>query len=100
MKTTQLRRYEIEPGKLDEFAEWFKVLVPARAGYGLSLDWAYADHDNSQFVWSTSYEGDLEQFNEVVATYEASDERKAAYGGYKPPVTKLHVSIVEVLDLH
>ncbi len=99
MTTTQLRRYEIEPGKLTEFAEWFKALVPARAQYGLTLDWAYADHDNSQFVWSTSHAGTLEEFNEVVATYEASDERKAAYGDYKPPVTKLHVSVVEVLDL-
>lgn len=97
--TTQLRRYEIEPGKLDEFVAWFANLVPARAGYGLTLDWAYADHENSQFVWSTSYDGDVDEFNAVNEKYNASDERKAAYGDYKPPVTKLNVSIVDVLDL-
>ncbi len=98
--TTQLRRYEIEPGKLDEFVEWFKGLVPARAGYGLTLDWAYADHETSQFVWSTSFDGDLDAFKEVEATYNASPERAAAYGDYKPPTVKLHVSIVDVLDLN
>lgn len=97
--TTQLRRYEIEPGKLDEFVVWFANLIPARAAYGLTLDWAYADHENSQFVWSTSYDGDLHAFNEVVETYGSSDERKAAYGDYKPPVIKLHTSIVQVLEL-
>ncbi len=96
--TTQLRRYEIEPGKLDEFVEWFRSLVPARAGYGLSLDWAYADHENSQFVWSTSYDGDVEAFASVEETYNASPERAAAYGDYKPPVSKLHVAFVEVLS--
>lgn len=97
--TTQLRRYEIEPGKLDEFVQWFAGLVPARAHYGLSLDFAYADHENSQFVWSTSFDGDLDAFKEVETTYNASPERAAAYGDYKPPVKVLHVSIVEVLDL-
>lgn len=96
--TTQLRRYEIEEGKLDEFVEWFGALVAPRAQYGLTLDWAYADHENSEFVWSTSHDGDLDAFNEVVTAYEASDERKAAYGDYKPPVTKLNVSIIEVLS--
>ncbi len=96
---TQLRRYEIEPGKLNEFVEWFPALLAPRAQYGLTLDWAYADHENSEFVWSTSYDGDLDAFKAAVTTYEASDERKAAYGGYKPPVTKLNVSIVEVLNL-
>jgi len=95
--TTQLRRYEIEPGKLDEFVAWFAKLVPARAHYGLTLDFAYADHENSQFVWSTSFDGDLDAFNKVVATYNESPERKAAYGDYKPPVNVLHTSIVEVV---
>lgn len=97
--TTQLRRYEIEPGKLDEFIEWFAGLIPARAQYGLTLDFAYADHENSEFIWSTSYEGDLDAFKEVEATYNASPERSAVYGDYKPPVNKLNVSFVSVHDL-
>ena len=97
--TTQLRRYEIEPGKLGEFVDWFQGLLPARASYGLSLDWAYADHENSQFVWSTSHDGSLEEFKAVEETYNGSPERAAVYGDYKPPVTKLHVSFVEVLNL-
>lgn len=96
--TTQLRRYEIEAGKLDEFVSWFGALIPARAGYGLTLDWAYADYENSQFVWSTSYDGSVEEFRQVEATYNDSAERKAAYGGYKPPVTAHHVAFVEVLN--
>ena len=98
MMTTQLRRYEIEPGQLDDFVRWFGALIPARAGYGLSLDWAYADHESNQFVWSTSYDGTVEEFKEIEATYNASLERKAAYGDYKPPVTAHHVSFVEVLE--
>lgn len=97
--TTQLRRYEIEPGKLDEFVEWFAGLIPARAQFGLSLDFAYADHENSEFIWSTSYDGDLDAFREVEATYNASAERAAVYGDYKPPVNKLNVSIVQVHEL-
>lgn len=97
--TTQLRRYEIEPGKLDEFVEWFHTLVPARAHYGLTLDFAYADHENSQFVWSTSYDGDLAAFKAVEETYHDSPERVAAYGDYKPPVTKLHVCFVDVIEI-
>lgn len=97
--TTQLRRYEIEPGKLDEFVEWFAGLIPARASYGLSLDFAYADHENSEFIWSTSVDGDLDAFKAIEATYNDSPERKAVYGDYKPPVSKLNVSFVQVHDL-
>lgn len=96
---TQLRRYEIEPGKLDEFVAWFAGLIPARASYGLSLDFAYADHENSEFIWSTSADGDIDAFKEIEATYNASPERAAVYGDYKPPVNKLNVSFVAVHDL-
>lgn len=89
---TQLRRYEVDPDRLDDFVAWFPKIVEVRKRYGFTVDFAYADRENSQFIWSVSHPGDFEA---ALADYEQSPERAAAFEGFVSPVTKLHVSMVE-----
>ena len=42
---TQLRRYEIAEGRLDDIANWFPAIVPVRAKFGFTVEFAYADRD-------------------------------------------------------
>jgi len=51
---TQLRRYTIAEGQMDRFVAWFPNIIPAREAYGFTVDWAYADREHNQFVWSVS----------------------------------------------
>lgn len=90
---TQLRRYEVDPARLNEMVEWFPKIVEVRKKFGFTVDFAYADHENSQFIWSVSHPGDYEA---ALAEYNDSPERAAAFEGFTSPVTKMHVSMVEV----
>ena len=42
-KTTQLRRYEVEKGRLTELADWFPTIAAVREKYGFTIEFAYAD---------------------------------------------------------
>lgn len=90
---TQLRRYEVDPARLNELVEWFPTIVKVREKFGFTVDFAYADHENNQFIWSVSHPGDYEA---ALAVYNDSPERAAAFEGFASPVTKMHVSMVEV----
>lgn len=96
---TQLRRYQIEEDQIDEFVEWFQRLIPIRASYGLSLDWAYVDRQNNLFAWSTSNEGSQDEFKMIEDTYNASAERALVFKDYQKQVEKMTVSFVEPLDI-
>jgi hypothetical protein len=89
---TQLRRYEVEPDRLDDLANWFPNIVKVREKYGFIVDFAYVDRENSQFVWSVSHPGD---YDAALAEYNDSPERAAAFEGFISPVTKMHVSMVD-----
>ncbi len=89
---TQLRRYEVDPERLDELVAWFPKIVKVREQYGFTVDVAYADRENHQFTWSVSHPGDFEA---ALAEYERSPERAAAFEGFVSPVTKMYVSMVE-----
>jgi hypothetical protein len=89
---TQLRRYTIADGQMDRMIAWFPNIIPAREKYGFTVDWAYADRENNQFVWSTSHPGD---FDGALAEYNESPERKAAFVDFESPVTDMVVSMVE-----
>jgi len=84
---------------MSDFVEWFQRLVSVRASHGLSLDWAYADHENNMFVWSTTHDGSEADFKSVEEVYNASPERSVVYQDYQKEVLKMTVSFVEVLDL-
>ena len=90
----QLRRYEVEKGGLGRLAEWFPTIAAVRDQYGFTIEGAYADEENSEFVWIVSYPGDVDAFESAVESYNESPERAAAFDGFDSPVTKMHLSYV------
>jgi hypothetical protein len=64
---TQLRIYDIEPGRLESFvAAWTAGVAPLRARFGFAVEgWVVPGED--RFVWLVTYHGP--------ETFEAADER-------------------------
>ena len=91
---TQLRRYEVAEGGLDRLVEWFPKIAAVREQFGFTIEGAYADRENNEFVWAVSHPGD---FDAAVEVYNASPERAAAFEGFESPVQEMHVSMVESL---
>ncbi|MDH3683758.1 MAG: hypothetical protein OEV40_27870 [Acidimicrobiia bacterium] len=89
---TQLRRYEVAEGGLDRLVEWFPKIIPVREKYGFTVNFAYADRDTGEFVWSVSHPGD---FTAAEADYAGSPERTAAFEGFDNPITAMHISMIE-----
>jgi len=89
---TQLRRYEVVDGGLDRLVEWFPNIIPVREKYGFTVNFAYADREANEFVWSVSHPDD---FKAAEAVYNDSPERTAAFVGFDNPVAKLHVTMVD-----
>ena len=92
---TQLRRYEIAEGRLDDIANWFPAIVPVRAKFGFTVEFAYADSDANEFVWAVSYPGSVEDFEAAVEAYNDSPERAELFAGFESPVTAMHLSYVD-----
>ena len=90
----QLRRYEVEKGGLGRLVEWFPTIAAVRDQYGFTIEGAYADEENSEFVWIVSYPGDVDAFEAAVESYNESPERAAAFDGFNSPVSKMHLSYV------
>src|SRR4051812_32818447 len=97
MPTTQLRRYEIESGKLDEFLAWWPSVLPAREKYGFSVGSAYADHEHSQFVWTVTHEGDEADFKAAEQRYLQSPERAQAFETHPDVIQRQTVALVRVM---
>jgi hypothetical protein len=72
---TQLRIYDIQPGRLDDFvAAWTAGVAPLRARFGFGVrGWVAADED--RFVWLVTYDGP-EGFEAADEAYYASAERE------------------------
>ena len=79
MTTIQLRRYVMEPGRLEALVEWFPALVPAREKYGFRVLFALADREREIFTWAVELDGDEQRFREVEAVYNDSAERAEAF---------------------
>lgn len=91
----QLRRYTVDDeAGLDRLVAWFPKLIPVREKYGFTVDWAYADYDNLQFLWSVSHDGDFEAAVEV---YHVSPERTAAFEGFDDPIRVMVVGMVDAV---
>jgi len=93
--TVQLRRYEVEVGEMGRLVDWFPTIAAVRDQYGFTIEGAYADNENSEFVWIVSYPGNIEAFEAALALYNDSPERAEAFDGFDSPVTKMHLSYVE-----
>ncbi|GAB4082225.1 hypothetical protein GCU67_19925 [Modestobacter muralis] len=77
--TVQLRRYEIEPGRMADFLAWFPTIVPVREQFGFRVLFALAEEEHSTFTWAVAHDGDDADFLEVEERYNASPERAAVF---------------------
>jgi hypothetical protein len=93
MAGMQLRRYEITPGDMEAFLDWWRDIVPVREQYGFKVRFAFVDEEASQFVWAVSHDGD---FAEVERIYYESPERGAVFARMGDWITETHVSMVRV----
>ena len=96
-KTTQLRRYEVEKGRLTELADWFPTIAAVREKYGFTIEFAYADEESSEFIWAVSYPGNTDDFDKILAVYNDSPDRAAAFAGFESPVKNMHLSFVNTI---
>lgn len=96
MGTIQLRRYAIEPGRMDDFVAWWRSIVGPRAQYGFRVVFAYADDEHDQFVWAVEHEGD---FDTAEKEYMASPERAEAFAKNPNVVTGTVISKVRSFEV-
>jgi hypothetical protein len=97
-KTIQLRLYDLVPGEVDAFLEWWNArLVPARAAHGFEVEFAYVDRDASKFSWALSLPTDADGFLAAEADYMTSPEREAAFDGVPQRVASSHVALVDTI---
>ena len=94
MGTVQLRRYQILPGEMDAFVEWWPSILPAREQYGFEMIFAFVDESTNQFIWAVSHNGD---FDEAEKVYTDSPERAAAFAGVPHRVAEMFLSKVTVV---
>ncbi len=74
---SQLRIYDIAPGRMQQFVrEWKAGVVPLRLSHGFRVDGAWVVEGEDSFVWILTYEGD-ETFESRDEGYYASPERKS-----------------------
>ena len=94
MKTTQLRRYAIEPGKMSAFVAWFEAEIPSlRRAFGFEIDFYLATNED-EFLWAVTLDGDMDEFLRVEAEYSVSNAREAAFQTYPNCITNKHISFV------
>ena len=76
MSRSQLRIYEIEAGRLEEFmAVWSAEVRPLRRRFGFeSAAWTVAEEN--LFIWLVTYRGER-SFEDADTAYYASPERQA-----------------------
>jgi ribosome biogenesis SPOUT family RNA methylase Rps3 len=91
-KTIQLRRYQIEPGRLEEFKTWVNLeVLPIRRQFGFEVEFMYVDDKNSEFIWAVSVQGSQDDFLELENRYDVSEERVIA--GAKRPDCLMSVDV-------
>ena len=89
--TVQLRRYEIEPGRMADFLAWFPTLLPVREHFGFQVLFALAEEEHDTFTWAVSLDGDEAAFREVEERYKTSPERAAVFESFPGCVTSQQI---------
>lgn len=96
MSTVQLRRYEVAPGQLEAWAaHWRENVLPLRQEFGFKVLFAYADHDNSQFVWAVAYDGTPEELKARDREYHDSPQWAARNKGKGGAIQRATVAFVD-----
>lgn len=76
--TSQLRRYTINKGRLDDFVSaWRAGVYPLRLKFGFTIDGAWIIRERSEFIWIMSFEGSPDDWKVRDVAYYASAERAA-----------------------
>jgi hypothetical protein len=96
VETIQLRRYTIEPGRMDDFIAWWRTLIEPRAQYGFRVVFAYADDEHNEFVWAVAHDGD---FDAAESEYNASPERAKVWTTNPKVVTGVVVAKVRSIEV-
>jgi hypothetical protein len=91
MPGTQLRRYEIKPGEMEQFLAAWRGVVPIRESFGFRVEFAYVDPEHDQFVWAISHERD---FATADAEYYASPARANVALDPARHIAAMHLSMV------
>ena len=94
MGTVQLRRYQVRPGEMEAFVQWWQALPDIRARYGFKVLFAFVDESTNQFVWAVSHDGD---FDEAEKVYMASPERADLFAGAPQRLEESFVTKVTVV---
>jgi len=95
-RTTQLRRYTLDPEYADAFfAWWHDKIVPVRHEHGFTIEFAYRQRDGLDFVWAVSLDGDTDEFLRVEQTYARSPGRMLALEGAPPWTTNQQITLVD-----
>ncbi|MGY2078704.1 hypothetical protein [Modestobacter sp. SYSU DS0657] len=91
METVQLRRYQLEPGRMADFLAWFPALTPVREQYGFRLLFALADREHETFTWAVAHDGDEAEFRRVEAEYNASPERARVFETFPACIATMEI---------
>jgi hypothetical protein len=95
MTTVQLRRYVVEPGRMDDFVAWFPALLPAREQYGFRVLFALADREHDTFTWAVAFDGDEAAFTERMESYNASPERAKAFETFPHCIASMEIGFAQ-----
>ena len=77
MRTVQLRRYKVAPGRMEAWVgEWRDRVRPLREAHGFEVAGAWVVEGSDEFVWVIAHNGSG-TFEEADAAYYASPERVA-----------------------
>ncbi|MEP6843289.1 MAG: hypothetical protein ABJA11_07190 [Pseudolysinimonas sp.] len=94
-KTVQIRRYQLIPGDLPAFLEWWEqTMVPAREAFGYTIEFGLAVPERSEFVWAVSLPLARDAFVIRDAEWMNSPERKQALST-AVPLVKQRVNLVD-----
>ena len=94
MTTVQLRRYDVEPGRMADFLAWFPTLLPTREQFGFRVLFALAEHELQTFTGAVAHEGDEAAFLAAQETYQASPERAKVFETFPACITSMQIGFV------
>ena len=78
-KTVQVRRYQVAPGDLPAFVDWWRdTMVPAREAFGFTIEFGVAAPERSEFIWAVSLPLARDAFLRRDAEWMSSPERQRA----------------------
>jgi hypothetical protein len=69
----ELRRYQIQPGKRDEFASYMaRVVIPFQTSRGMVIPAAFLDEENADiYVWMRRFESEEQRESLYAAVYQS-----------------------------